>query len=219
MNDELSKNADTSYQLAEQKAEHYFKSLYEQLLQKTYVTTLTKDIQSWKHNHIHHSFLSLFSSGKRKPSSQGYHNYLQWLDYTGKLDNYLDRSISYIFMRDLGKALDSDETKASIHRFVDSLKGNLTQRGNKTEPFSMVGLYRLAQKDGIESSMIWVVNKLKMVASNIPKGMDADHAQRKLIKIIGGVIMHQIEELGDKTPLKYVLRNLMKRLGWVIPMV
>ncbi|WP_342431614.1 polyprenyl synthetase family protein [Neobacillus sp. FSL H8-0543] len=216
MNDELSKNADTSYQLAEQKAEHYFKSLYEQLLQKTYVTTLTKDIQSWKHNHIHHSFLSLFSSGKRKPSSQGYHNYLQWLDYTGKLDNYLDRSISYIFMRDLGKALDSDETKASIHRFVDSLKGNLTQRGNKTEPFSMVGLYRLAQKDGIESSMIWVVNKLKMVASNIPKGMDADHAQRKLIKIIGGVIMHQIEELGDKTPPEVRTQKLDEaiRLGY-----
>jgi geranylgeranyl pyrophosphate synthase len=200
MNGELRINADTSYQRAEQKAERYFKSLYEQLLQKTYVPTLTKDFQSWKHNHIHHSFLSFFSNGNSQPNSQGYHSYIQWLDYTGKLDNYLDRSISYIFLRDLGKTLNSTETKASIQRFVNSLKTHLTQRKDTTETFSVAGLYRLAQKDGIESTMIWVLNKLKIVASNIPEGMDAEHAQRKLIKIIGGVVLHQIEEMGDDTP-------------------
>ncbi|MDF2856286.1 MAG: geranyltranstransferase [Neobacillus sp.] len=200
MNGELRINADTSYQRAEQKAERYFKSLYEQLLQKTYVPTLTKDFQSWKHNHIHHSFLSFFSNGNSQPNSQGYHSYIQWLDYTGKLDNYLDRSISYIFLRDLGKTLNSTETKASIQRFVNSLKTHLTQRKDTTETFSVAGLYRLAQKDGIESTLIWVLNKLKIVASNIPEGMDAEHAQRKLIKIIGGVVLHQIEEMGDDTP-------------------
>ena len=111
MNKELIINADECYRQAEQKAAHYFKSLYVQVMQKTYVPTLTEDIQLWKHNHIHHhSLLSFFSRGKRKPNSRGYHNYIQWLDYTGKLDNYLDRSISYIFMRDLGKALDSPDT-------------------------------------------------------------------------------------------------------------
>ncbi len=71
MNGELRKNADKSYQFAERKAEHYFKSLYEQLMQKTYVPTLTKDIQSWKHNHIHHSFLSFFSNGKKSQIQMG----------------------------------------------------------------------------------------------------------------------------------------------------
>ncbi len=204
MNEELIKNADVCYQLAEQKAAHYFKSLYNQVIQKTFVPVLTKDIQSWKHNHIHHhSILSFFSRGKGKPNTQGYHNYIQWLDYTGKLDNYLDRSISYIFMRDLGKALDSAETQTRIRRVVDSLKNNLIQstarnRGVKTETFSMAGLYRLAQKEGIESTMIWVLNKLKTVSSNIPKGMDAEQAQRKLIKIIAGVIMHEVEEMADE---------------------
>jgi geranylgeranyl pyrophosphate synthase len=216
MNGELRKNADTCYQRAEQKAEHYFKSLYEQLFQKTYIPTLTKDFQSWKHNHIHHSFLSFFSNGKSQSNSQGYHNYIQWLDYTGKLDNYLDRSISYIFLRDLGKTLNSTETKASIQRFVDSLKTHLTQRKNTTETFSVAGLYRLAQKDGIESTLIWVLNKLKIVALNIPEGMDAEHAQRKLIKIIGGVVLHQIEEMGDNTPPAVRTKKLDEaiRLGY-----
>ena len=42
MNEELLKNADASYRLAEQKAAHYFKSLSVQLLQKTYVPTSNK---------------------------------------------------------------------------------------------------------------------------------------------------------------------------------
>ncbi|MEH7305529.1 polyprenyl synthetase family protein [Neobacillus drentensis] len=204
MNEELIKNANVSYQLAEQKAAHYFKSLSKQVIEKTYVQTITKDIQTWKQNHIHHySILSFFSRTKGKPDTRVYHNYIQWLDYTGKLDNYLDRSISYIFMRDLGKALDSPETQARVQRVVDNLKIQLTQstaenRMVNTEPFSMAVLYRWAQKEGIESTMIWVLNKLKTVSDNIPKGMDAENAQRKLIKIIAGVIMHEVEEMGDQ---------------------
>lgn len=204
MNEELLKNADQCYRRAEQKAELYFKSLYEQAIEKTYVDALLKDIQSWKQNHIHrYSLLSLFSRGKGKPESKEYSTYIQWLNYTGKLDHYLDRSLSYIFLRDLGKDLDSSDTQSSVRRMVDSLKSYLTQsneteRGYQTETFNMAGLYRIAQKKGIESTMIRLVNKLKNVASHIPNGMDAEHAQRKLIKIIAGVILHVVEEMDDE---------------------
>ena len=202
MNKELIKNPNLSYQIAEQKAAHYFHSLYKQVVEKTYVQTITKDIQSWKRNHIHHSILSFISRGKGKPDSRAYHNYIQWLNYTGKLDNYLDRSISYIFMRDLGKALDSPETQTRVKRVVDNLKNQLIhsgspERNTKNEMFSMAGLYRMAQKEGIESTLIWVFNKLKTVSANIPNGMDAENAQRKLIKIIAGVLMNEMEEMGD----------------------
>ncbi|MBU8878135.1 polyprenyl synthetase family protein [Bacillus sp. FJAT-29790] len=197
MNKELIKNADACYRLAERKAAQYYQFLYVQVVQKTYIPTLTKDIQSWKHNHIHHhSLVSFFSRGKRKPDSREYHNYIQWLDNTGKLDNYLDRSISYIFLRDLGKALDSPETQARVRRVVGSLKNHMTHSTATDEMFSMAGLYRKSQKEGIESTMIWVMDKLKTVSSNIPKGMDAEQAQRKLIKIMAGVIMHVVDEMG-----------------------
>ncbi|QUW23593.1 polyprenyl synthetase family protein [Sporosarcina sp. Marseille-Q4063] len=201
MNEELLKNANACYRLAEQEAAHYFESLSVQLLQKAYVAPLIKDIQSWKMYHIRSNpFVSFFSNGKGKSDSIGYHNYIQWLDYSGKLDNYLDRSISYIYMRDLGKALDSPNTQSSIRRTVDSLKNYLTDSNptdsvGKMETFSMAGLYRLAQKEGVESTTIWVMEKLKLVSSNIPKGMDAEEAKRKLIKIIAGVILHVVEEM------------------------
>jgi geranylgeranyl pyrophosphate synthase len=200
MNEELKINADACYVRAEQKASEYFRSLTIQVKEKTYVTKLRKDIQSWKHNHIHHhSFVSFFSRGKGKPGPKGYHNYIQWLDYTGKLDHYLDRSISYIFLRDLGKALDSPETETKVRRVVDSLKNYLkTDQGDKPEPFSIAGLYRWGQKESIESTVIWLINKLRSVSTTIPEGMDPAHAQRKLIKIIAGVIMHVMEEMGEE---------------------
>ncbi|MFC0273171.1 polyprenyl synthetase family protein [Metabacillus herbersteinensis] len=219
MKEELIKDADACYRRAEQKAAHYFKSLYVQVMQKTYVPTLTRDIQSWKHNHIHHhTLLSFFSRGKGKPDSRGYHNYIQWLDYTGKLDNYLDRSISYIYMRDLGKALDSPDTQERVRRAVDSLKSYLTSstKTDNPETFSMAGLYRIAQKEGIETTMIWVIDKLKTVSSNIPMGMDAEQAKRKLIKIIAGVVMHEVEEMADDISHQERAQKLDKaiRLGY-----
>lgn len=202
MNEELVKKADTCYRLAEEKANKYFELLYAQLVNKSYIPILTKDIQSWKINHIKHpSLLSFILRSKRKPDSQEYYNYIQWLNYTGKLDSYLDRSISYIFMRDLGKSLGCLETQERIKRVVDSLKNHLTQSTTNTkdnsDTINIASLYRKAQKEEIESAMIWVLDKLKTVSLNIPKGMDAEHAQRKLLKIIVGVLMHELEEMDD----------------------
>lgn len=216
MNEEIVINTDECYRQAEQKAAYYFQTLDEQVKQRAYVSTLTEDIQSWKHNHIHHpSWFSLFSRRKGKPTTHGYHSYIQWLNYTGKLDNYLDRSISYIFMRDLGKALNPPDTQNRIARVVDNLKNHLT-KGGKDETFNMASLYRIAQKEGVESSLIWLINKLKKVSSNIPTGMDAEQAQRKLIKIIAGVIMQELEEMDDETSPEERTKRLDKaiRLGY-----
>ena len=84
------------------------------------------------------------------------------------------------------------------------------------ETFSMAGLYRLAQKDGVESTMIWLLDKLKTVSSHIPKGMDAEEAQRKLIKIIAGVIIHVTEEMDAEITPKERTHKLDEaiRLGY-----
>lgn len=143
------------------------------------------------------------------------------MDYTGKLENYLDRSISYIYLRDLGKALDSPDTQFRVQRAVDSLKNHLTHsnptdRGGKLEAFSMAGLYQLAMKEGVESTMIWVMEKLKTVSFHIPKGMDAEEAQRKLIKIIAGVVLHVVEEMDAEISPEERSRKLDEaiRLGY-----
>ncbi|MEK5320949.1 polyprenyl synthetase family protein [Paenibacillus sp. FSL L8-0644] len=195
--------ADTGYQLAEQKALQYFASLYNQVKDKTYVTSITKDIHIWKRNHIHSSsWLSFFSRNKRKPDTRDDYRYIQWLSYTGKLDDYLKRSVSYIYMRDLGKALDSVDTQTRIQRVIADVKRYLLQpthanRRDQPDFMNLAGVYRWSQKEGIETTVIWLINKLNSVSSHIPEEMDAEHAQRKLIKIIIGVILHVMEEMDE----------------------
>lgn len=218
MNETLLINADGCYRQAEQRAAHYFASLYTQVQRKTYVPALTKDIHAWKQQHIHHpSVFSFFSRQKKNTIPKDYNNYIKWLNYTGKLDNYLDRSISYIFMRDLGKTLDAPDTQTSIQRVVETLKNRLTEnREEENEEFSIPGLYRKAQEENIESTMIWVMEKLNTVANNIPIGMDAVQAQRKLIKIIAGVILHVMEEIEEGITAKARAQKLDEaiRLGY-----
>lgn len=198
--------ADTGYQLAEQKALQYFASLYNQVKDKTYVTSLIEDIHIWKRNHIHSSsWLSFFSRNKRKPDTRDYYRYIQWLSYTGKLDDYLKRSVSYIYMRDLGKALDSADTQTRIQRVIADVKRYLLQpthanRRDQPEFMNLAGVYRWSQKEEIETTIIWLINKLNSVSSHIPEEMDAEHAQRKLIKIIIGVILHVMEEMDEAVP-------------------
>ncbi|WP_449536561.1 polyprenyl synthetase family protein [Ferdinandcohnia sp. Marseille-Q9671] len=200
MSDEIKTNTG-SYQLSEHKAGQYFQELFQKVKDKSYVSMLTEDFHSWKQEHIQLSIFPFRSSG-RKSDTQGYYNYIRWLHYTGKLDRYLDRSISYIFMRDMGKDLLSPDTQARITKVVTNLKDHLIQASSKDrkdeiDMFSMAGLYRWAQKEGIESSIIWLLHKLRTVSFNIPDGMDATHAQRKLIKIIAGVIINEIEEMDE----------------------
>ncbi len=222
INEGFSDFSDTWYRMAEQKAAQYFASLYGQVKEKTYVPVLTQDIEVWKRNHVRHrSWWSYFSRGKQKPGTRDYHRYIGWLNYTGKLDDYLDRSVSYIYMRDLGKALDSPGTKARIRQVVAGIKNHLlhsagTNRGDPPEYMSLAGFYRWAQKEGVETAAIWVIDKLKNMAVHIPKELNAEQAQRKLIKIIVGVVLHVIDEMGEETPPAERSRRLDEaiRLGF-----
>lgn len=201
MDEEFLMNANECYRQAEQRAAHYFKLLEVQVKVKSYVPLLLKDFQQWKIAHLHHpSIFSFFSSQRKRQKQLDYRHYLKWLEYTGKLEDYLNRSVSYLFLRDLGKSLDSTITQQKIRNIVSSLKEQLTQHNytKKGELFSIAGMYRYAQEEGIESTMIWLFDKLNTLSSNIPKGLDVIHAQRKLIKIIAGIIMHFKEEFGEE---------------------
>ncbi|WP_159886057.1 polyprenyl synthetase family protein [Paenibacillus puerhi] len=214
-------NEDTCYRQAEQKAARYFASLYEQVKGKTYVPILTEDIGLWKRSHVpRRSWLSFLSRGKRKPDSGDYYRYIQWLNRTDKLGDYLDRSVTYMYLRDLGQAMDSPDTQARIQRAAADFKHRLvhstaTDREEQPEFISVVELYRWAQKEGVESAVIWVIDKLRAVSAHLPEEMNREHAQRKLIKIIVGVVLHAMEEMNDQSSVERV-RTLDKaiRLGY-----
>ena len=212
MNKLLVDKREDEYRSAEQKAETYFHSLQQLLRKKAYIPALTKDFQGWKMNHIHTpSIFSYFSRKNKKKSTHGYKAYLDWLNYTGKLDAYLDRSITYLFMRDLGKALSATSTQKRVQEVVVNLKDRLLRNQDNDESFSMASIYQLAKKESVELSLIWVIEKLKVITENIPKGMKVEHAQRKIIKILAGVLMHEIEDRKDKNLPESERRSRLER--------
>ena len=223
MNEEITLQSDLWYRLAEQKAAHYFASLYGQVKEKNYVSALINDFELWKKSHMgrRRSLLSIFSQAIRKRDSRDYHSYIRWLNQKGKLDGFLDRSVSYIYLRDLGKSLNASATQTRIQQVVADVKRYLIRSaaaddGAEPEFMSLAGLYRWAQKEGVESAIIWVIDKLNSVSAHIPKEMNAEHTMRKLIKIITGVVLHVIEEMGDHTPPAERARRLDEaiRLGY-----
>lgn len=210
-------NSTECYRDAEYKAKKYFETLNGYLETNEHLFQLLKDFHVWKKNHVNHSFFTFFSQKNGKPREEDYKKYIKWLDSSGKLDNYLDRSVSYIFMRDLGQALDSKEITDKIQRTVNKVKTHLLSVKDKNDfTYSMSSLYRWAQKEGIETTFIWLIYKLDRVKSNIPQGIDAEHAQRKLIKLIAGVVMHALLEMPSEISVEERRRKLDEavRLGY-----
>ncbi|MCM3781853.1 polyprenyl synthetase family protein [Neobacillus mesonae] len=203
MNKQYIEQADIWYLQSEQKAAHYFRSLQKQVTDKSYVSALTKDILLWKKDHIKkRSILTKFNWGQQKSELADYHKYLSFLNYTGKLDAYLDRSVSYFYMRDLGKSLDSPDTQSRIQQLAADIKSHLIkpnkEKGEEEPDFiNLSAFYRWSQKESVESAAIWVMEKLKNVSLSIPDGMNAEQAQRKLIKIIFGVVMHVMDDMSS----------------------
>ncbi|MFC4098469.1 polyprenyl synthetase family protein [Paenibacillus xanthanilyticus] len=195
-------DADVCYRQAEQQAARYFAVLEQKASVKAYAPVLSEDIRLWKKNHLRRSWLSMLTGGKSDAGAGGYERHLQWLKHTGKLDDYLDRSVSYIYMRDLGRAIDLPDTKARIEKLAAKLRERLfpetsAGQGEQTDLFSTEEIYRWGQKEGVETAVIWMFEKLKSVSANLPEGLNAEHAQRKLMKIILGVVLHALEEMPD----------------------
>ncbi|WNS45591.1 polyprenyl synthetase family protein [Paenibacillus sp. MMS20-IR301] len=203
MNISMGDHPGAMYQQAEQKALGYYTALCRQVMDRSYVSALTGDFHKWKKKHLRRfADLSFLTQRTKRPEPRDYYRYIQWLRYTGRLEDYLDRSVSYIYLRDLGRALDSPDTERRIRRTIEDLDKYLMKsvspgKGGEPDFMNPAGVYRWAQKEGIEPAVIWLFAKLRAVAAHIPEGMNAEHAQRKLIKIIVGVVLHVTEEMDE----------------------
>jgi geranylgeranyl pyrophosphate synthase len=197
--------ADSWYTNAERKAAHYLALLQEELGHKSYRDTLLTDFRLWEKELIKPSaWQSALSLAGRKPDYKDYGKFLRWQRLTGGLDDYLERSVTYMYMRDLGKDLASPSTQRRIEKLVAFLKQHLIPSSDSSndskgipEHMSLAGIYRWAQREGVELAVIWAINKLRRVSDRIPPEMNAEHAVRKLIKIMIGVVLHVMDDMDD----------------------
>lgn len=210
-------NAERHYRIAEEQASQYLTALSGYLQTGEHIGALTEDFRLWQPGHI-----GVLSWGARlvpgKGNSDSDERYIRWLHRTGKLDAYLERSVTYLYMRDLGQSPRDPATVAAIRRMTERLKSTLTRprEGKGIGRIGHAALYRWAQSEGVEAAAIWLIAKLRQVATQLPDELEAEHAQRKLMKIIVGVVLHALEELGEGEDADLRARTIDRaiRLGY-----
>ncbi|OWA35561.1 geranyl transferase [Saccharibacillus sp. O16] len=216
----IEEKANRAYLRSEQRAQFYLQELLAYVRNRTYSTALAEDFRIWRKGHVRSWPVRLFQRSQ-SPDTRDYDRYLRWMETAGKLDDYLERSVSYLYMRDLGRALDDPDTMRRVRRTAAGLKrsllgGDASHEEMPTDGFDTAALYRWGMQEGIEDTVIWMIAKLKRVSENIPEGLSAEHAQRKLLKIIAGVVLHTREDMDEQTPKEERSRRLDEavRLGY-----
>ncbi|NGZ77189.1 polyprenyl synthetase family protein [Saccharibacillus alkalitolerans] len=216
----LEDRAREAYRRSERQAAEYLEELTVLVRSGKYADELTEDFDVWKKSHVR-PWPARFFKSRVGPQPQDYDLYIRWMESAGKLDDYLERSVSYLYMRDLGRALNDPDTQKRVRHTAAGLKRSLLNAGGPqedmpTDGFDMAALYRWGQQEGIQEAVIWMIAKMKRVSENIPEGMSAEHAQRKLLKIIAGVVLHAREEMDEHTPKAERSRRLDEavRLGY-----
>lgn len=204
MNDIVLKDVYIRYQEAEKKAKDYFQILERQLNERIFLKELVTDFNKWKQKHVLNSLFSFFQWKEEKLLMENHHSFIQRMMKKGKLDDYLERSVAYIFLRDLGKNIYCPETEKRIFEVKEKLKKQLTNpsqylHGGILTTFSKEELYLKGKEEGIEQTMIWLFEKLAAVRKHLPYEIDGLHGERKLLKIIGGVFLHMNEEMVRKS--------------------
>lgn len=189
------------YNLYEKKAKEYFKILYSQLKSEAYIPKLIEDLEKFKSEHIYNSSVYSYLSKKILKPEKSDFNYIKWLEHRNLLEAYLNRSVSYIFLRDLGEDINSKNIQPKIDKLVRRLNNyliSLTKKGEINKSFlDISSMYLKAKEEKVETIIIWLIDKLKLVYENIPNEMDRDEAQRKIIKVVAGVVLNKLNETDD----------------------
>lgn len=184
------------------KASSYFDILSASVKKKDFERILRNDFRIWKQKHVKRRFPTLSFSKQQKKMKEDFLLYIRHLEEKGKLLPYLERSMAYIYMRDLGKDLSLPEPRqrivyaaGNLHKFF---REKVISENNREVWFGPEHLYRFAQKEKIEETGIWLIEKLHKAWRHIPPEMDAVHAKRKLLKMIAGVVLHELDELDQE---------------------
>ncbi len=209
------------YQQAEVLALDYFKTLSNIASQPNYLTQLTKDFSYWSNNSENTKTISTLEQQLQQQLQQSSNgstinslSFLQKLSIDNQLKDYLTKSITYLFMRDLGKSTNESNTKKQIKSIVSKIQ-TWVRKQPITPQKPLVEQNFIEQKAKeyeIEDTLIWLKTKLALLQANMPDELDKTNGLRKLVKIIAGVVLHQLIDLPKDSNSKTITQHLKQSI-------
>ena len=214
-----------AYFKAEKRANWYINQIIQITQSEDYLGCLKGDYQQWSksdtrlNTKLTSSSVSLSElEGKQQLDERlDTWTFLEKLDAEKKLKTYLNKSISYIYMRDLGKSLSDKLVQKQIKQAVKKthqwIKTQTRSDGASNNTFDTAFLFEKAKQHGIELTFEWLMDKLSSVKQSMPEEIDQTNGMRKLVKIIAGVVLHQLvdpDELDSAKEKSDKLSNAIK---------
>lgn len=132
------------------------------------------------------------------PDQRHFRAYTRWLNKSHRLDRFLDNSITYIMLRDLGKNVTQPEVKNQIAERRQLIKDwilALAKQSDAQKTDHMATLFKLAKAHHLADTFIWMQEKITAMQNQIPPGIHYDRAMGKMIKLVTGVLFHQLDNL------------------------
>ena len=174
------------YEHAAGKARWYFKTLEQLVSNNTTLTILAKDFSDWAREQK--------SEGSFADTPIENWSMLQKIQADRDMSAYYRKTVQYLFIRDLGKDLNNKQTNEYIEETVASLVKHSRKSPDKDESLVETSLHSWAQKHGIETTYHWLLLKLSEMRELFHAHDAESEGMRKLVKIIAGVVMHQLVE-------------------------
>lgn len=208
------------YTRMEHKARWYFTELHALAKKETFLIQLSQAYHQWSQDSSNKQNTKLSLIEQQMQSGDGFDSlsFLQKLSVDRQLKAYLDKSLSYIFMRDLGKSIHNKQTAKQIDDISQQIQ-NWVRKNERQGASNLVDnslIDRKAKEYQLEDTIDWLKSKLQLLEQKLPASLDKTNGLRKLVKVIAGVVLHQLIDLPKNTSKadRTASLNVAIRLGY-----
>ena len=185
-----------AYQHAYQQGLDYFDTLRTFSQQDLEVDLLAHELQHWQQQQPN-ALLWRVSAKFNNPPLTEFKGTLRYLLKHQQLQAFIDRSVQYIYLRDLGKSLEHDSVQQKCKQTASQLQqwflAVLEQDSSKQMELS--NLFTKLTDWGLDNAFIWLYEKLLTLQIKLPEGVDHTRIIRQISKLTLGVLLHQLDDL------------------------
>ena len=120
-------------------------------------------------------------------------NFLQKLNARKELDSYLTKTISYLYLRDLGMDLSQSAARQKVESTVSSIikKVEKSQSANtSSDEKDEIFLQPWIAKKQYQPAYYWLMLRLSALKHQLDDQLENQDGLRKLVKVVAGIMMH-----------------------------
>lgn len=181
------------YQSAESSATNYVNQLLKQSAQDTFLDELLSRFEPCAQ--IFGTTANAFIADVDSCTDDW--SFLTKLYVDKQLKDYLQKSLDYLALRDLGLDPSHKETRVFTRRYrqkIQQIVRRKSQQDSRQENILNEFFSQQTSSDLLNFRLFWLQRKLNKIQHYTPSSFNKTDGIRKLLKIIAGVVMHEVKK-------------------------